>query len=236
MSWVVTCSLFVLCCVLGLMFFIFMPKPQVFFDSYLSELKHFSTVHDDITQELDNNPCDWPVIPIYGRGTIYNNNYPVIYNLLRSVPNVRYAGIINIKPKFEQMREYGFDEVSNHTIRHFYTIKQSSHNKSGIWIDGEKRFFNEQEWILGDMAREHALFNKNKDSYTVVLFVDIDKPATYNIGRSPNDQINKDEVLKVFEKFDVNNAMQASDVEFVEEDFVEEELVEEELVEDNIVG
>ena len=45
---------------------------------------------------------------------------------------------------------------------YFYTIQESAGHKSGIWIDGEKRFFTEKEWICGDMSREHSLFNKDK--------------------------------------------------------------------------
>lgn len=199
MTWLLTVSLVIVFIVVGLMFFIFMPKPTVFFQPYTDATKLFVQEHDDIYLEIMNDDTTTPVIPIYGMGITRTFKYPKLYELLRSVPYVRYAGIINLKPQFEQIREYGFDNVTDHTIRHFYTIKQSGTNKSGIWIDGEKRFFSEKEWILGDMSREHSLFNKNKEDYTTVVFIDVDRHESIHPGRSPNSDIKKDEVLKVFE-------------------------------------
>jgi hypothetical protein len=176
-----------------------MPKPTVFFEPYTDTIKLFVQEHNNIVDELAPIDVNIPIIPIYGLGIVKSTKFPFLYDLMRAIPYVRYAGIINIKPKFEQCRVYGYDQVANHTIRHFYTVKQSAANKSGIWIDGEKRLFSEKEWILGDMSREHSLFNKSKDSYTTIIFIDIDRHTDILTGRSPNSDIKKDEVLKVFE-------------------------------------
>ena len=57
----------------------------------------------------------------------------------------------------------------------------------------------EKEWICGDMSREHSLFNKDKDRKTVVLFIDIDRHECIHEGRSPNSDIKKDEIIRMFE-------------------------------------
>jgi hypothetical protein len=204
MDWVFAVFIVILLIIISFIFLIFMPKPRVFFDPYTNATTIFPQFHDEISKEICAGNSDMPVIPIYGFGEIMSDEYPITYQLLRAMPYVRFAGIINIKQDFEQKREYGFDKVANHTIRYFYTIKQSATQKSGIWIDGEKRFFTEKEWICGDMSREHALFNKNKRQPTTVLFIDIDRHESINEGASPNKELDKDEVLKMFALVNVN--------------------------------
>lgn len=198
MHWLTATILVIILIIVGFGFFIFMPKPTVFFPPYTDTIQIFVQNHDDLKEEALQD-TKTPVIPIYGRGEIKSDAYPKIYECLKCMPYVRYAGIINIKPKFEQKPEYGYDIVANHTIRYFYTFKAAGANKSGIWIDGEKRFFTEKEWICGDMSREHRLFNKLKKTHSsTVLFVDIDRHQSIHEGRSPNTDASKDEVLKLF--------------------------------------
>lgn len=199
MNWAITIAIIIILLIAGFMLFFFMPKPQVFFNTYTDTIQVFKQLHDQIYKEVIDQNCDDPVIPIYGFGEIKSLNYPEIYQALRCMPYVRFAGIITIKPKFQQAKEYGFASVANHTVRYFYTLKESAGGRSGIWIDGEKRFFVEKEWICGDMSREHSLFNKDKERSTIVLFVDIDRHENIHEGRSPNLDIKKDEILKMFE-------------------------------------
>lgn len=180
------------------MLFFFMPKPKVFFTPYTNTINVFSQHHDQIKKEILSRQ-NGPVVPIYGFGEIISRDYPETYSLLRCVPYVRFAGIITLKPKFQQAAEYGYASVANHTIRYFYTIQESAGHKSGIWIDGEKRFFMEKEWICGDMSREHSLFNKDKERQSVVLFIDIDRHENIHEGRSPTMELNGDEIIKMFD-------------------------------------
>lgn len=200
MSWLFTIALVIVLLIAGFMLFIFMPKPIVFFSPYTDTIAVCKQNHDVICKEILDKNCLDPVIPIYGLGEIKSFDYPEVYKSLRCMPYVRNAGIITIKPKFQQTREYGFAPIANHTVRYFYTIKESAGHKSGIWIDGEKRFFMEKEWICGDMSREHSLFNRDKERSTVVLFVDIDRHESIHEGRSPNQDIKKDEIMKMFEE------------------------------------
>lgn len=199
MDWIYTIATVLALIIIVFILVIFMPKPKVFFDVDINETKNFEHKHDQIKKEIEDAKNNSPVIPIFGNGEIFETGYPVIYELLRSLPFVRYAGIINIKPKFEQVKQYGLNSNANNTVRYFYTISHSATQKSGIWVDGAKKFFYEKEWIVADMSREHSLFNKNKKSYTTVLFVDIDR-CNINPGNSPNNDVTKDEVLSVFHK------------------------------------
>lgn len=199
MELVFTVGLAIVLIIAGFMLFMFMPKPTVFFDPYTNTIGVFAPNHDKIVEEVNKYGTHDSIIPIYGFGEIKSQEFPVIYELVRSMPYVRNVGIINIKPKFQQAKEYGLDRVANHTIRYFYTIKESCGLKSGIWIDGARKFFTEKEWICGDMSREHSLFNKDRDQYTTVLFVDIDRHEKIHEGRSPNSNLEQDEILKMFD-------------------------------------
>ena len=206
MSLLITISIVIVLLIAGFMLFFFMPKPQVFFSPYTNTIAVFGMNHDVIKKEILQY-TDSPVIPIYGFGEIMSQNYPETYRLLRCMPYVRFAGVITLKPKFQQVKEYSYAAVADHTIRYFYTIKESGGHKSGIWVDGEKRFFSEKEWVCGDMSREHSLFNNDKESTSVVLFVDIDRHESIHVGSSPNLDLKKDEILKMFERGAVNTEL-----------------------------
>ena len=199
MNWIFTVATVLAFIIVVFILLIFMPKPKVFFDIYIEGTENFNKQHAQIEKEVKDVGDVSPVIPIFGNGAIVDTRFPVIYELLRSLPFVRYAGLINIKPKFEQVRQYGWDINSNNTIRYYYAITHSAAQKSGIWIDGQKKFFYSNEWIVGDISREHSLFNKNKKESTVVLFIDVDR-CDINKGNSPNSDVSKDEVLRVFYK------------------------------------
>jgi hypothetical protein len=194
MEWIMNISIAIAFIIVGFLLFVFMPKPQVFFDPYVEEIHILNDNFTDIKKEIDEFADLNPVIPIYGNGIVKDLRFKKLYELLRCIPHIRYVGLLNIKPKFEQKKQYGYARIADDTIRFFYTIKQSSALKSGIWVDGAKKFFKENEWICADVSREHSLFNKNKKNYSTVLFLDIDRIS--GKGNSPNLEI--DEILSVF--------------------------------------
>jgi hypothetical protein len=197
MHWLLTIAIVIVLIVLSFILFIFMPKAKVFFEPYKESIV-FSQNHDQLKKSLENIDTNCSVIPIYSDGEIINTNYPFLYELIRCLPDVKYAGILVLKPLFGQVKQYGYDKITDGTLRHFYCVKQSATQKSGIWVDGEKKFFSEKEWICGDMSRENSLFNKNKKNVSVIVFIDIERPSGINKGRSPNNDIDKDEILKHF--------------------------------------
>ncbi len=197
MDWVVTVGAVLAFIIVGFILLVFMPKPKVFFDPYIDEVKNFAIEHDAIKKEIEDAGNQSPVIPIFGNGEVFTDKYPVVYELARSLPFVRYLGIINIKPKFDQVKQYGWANNSDNTIRYYYTVNHSAARKSGLWVDGAKKFFYEKDWVVADVSREHSLFNKNKHKYTTLIFIDIDR-VDIKKGNSPNTDVTKDEVLKIF--------------------------------------
>lgn len=199
MEWLIALSSIIVLIVITFVFLFFMPKPVVFFtpDQYIMNvLQSNKEIIESETKKANKQVNS--VIPIYGLNKIHSYDYPEIYNILLSIPYLKTAGILNLKPEFQSNRIYGFNEVANNSIRYFYTIEESACYKSGIWIDGEKKFFIRNECICGDMSREHALFNNDKLSYTTVLFIDIDRPEEIHKGNSPNTDITKDEIINLF--------------------------------------
>jgi hypothetical protein len=171
------------------------PAPVVFMEPYI-DVSNINNKFDDIKKEIQTVNDMKPVIPIYGFDKIKDFRFPVIYNAIKKLPNVINIGIINLKPKFEQIRQYGYAPVANNTIRYFLPVEVAATNKSGIWIDGFKKFFNENKWICADISREHSLFNKYKYGTCTVLFIDILRES--GMGTSKNDNIVLDEVLLMF--------------------------------------
>lgn len=200
MNWIMTISIFIVLLIVFFAFMFFMPKPKVFFDADIKELQYIIQWHDQVVAEVaKNNKMDSAVIPIYSKGNIHDTRFPMLYTALSLIPNIQYMGLINIKEDFSQKKKYGYNKITDSTLRYFYTLTASGTRKSGIWIDGERKFFNEKEWIVADMSRENSLFNKDKYSSTTVVFLDIIRPEWIGNGASPNTDINKDDIAKMFE-------------------------------------
>ena len=112
MHWLLTIAIVIVLIVISFVLFIFMPKARVFFDT-LKEGNIFFQNQEELKKSLANVEIDTPVIPIYADGVILNNEYPFLYQLLQCLPEVRYAGILVLKPKFNQIPQYGYNEKAN---------------------------------------------------------------------------------------------------------------------------
>lgn len=197
MNWFYAVCIVLVLIVVGFMLFIFMPKPTVFFEPYTNCIEVFKDNHEKIKAEVLQD-IKTPIIPIYGFNEMKTNKYPETYKLLRCMPFVRFAGILNLRTKFNQASSYSYAPVANDTIRYFYTVDETGSNRAGVWIDGEKRFFEEKSWICGDMSREHSLFNNDKYKSCSVLFIDIDRHESINKGSSKNNVLSSDEIIAQF--------------------------------------
>lgn len=188
MDYITGFAIIIILIVLGFIFFLFSPRPKLFYDPSFDN--PFISVSDQIANEVQINTED-PIIPIYRNGQIYNRQYPQTYEQLRQISNIYQAGIINLKPKFEQQPTYATSSYANYIIRYFYPI---SAQKSGIWVDGAKKFFKENEWLGADISREHSLFNKHKRATTQLIFIDVVRVSGH--GNSPNHE--SDDVIKSY--------------------------------------
>jgi hypothetical protein len=177
--------------------FVFLPRPGGF-SEVMFDLSPINDNFSEIKKEINDNKDSLPVIPIYGNKKIYDLRFKTLYNCLNSIKGVQYTyiGIINLKPKFGMKKNKGYSNNANIITRYFLCIDESGTKKSGIWIDGEKKFFSKSKWICADISREHSLFNRSKYDNSVILFVDI--VFRERIGSSDNDKIEKDEILKIF--------------------------------------
>jgi hypothetical protein len=126
------------------------------------------------------------------------SDFPTVMELTKGLKNVVLVGAIKVGKQFQQSKYCGYAAHSNTTLRYFYIIDSPGINRTGIWIDGEKRFFNENQWICGDVSKETSLFNKDKYNYAYLLFIDILRPETIKKGESSNMDIEKDEIAKCF--------------------------------------
>jgi hypothetical protein len=195
MYWVYKVAIIIILIVVGIMLFIFMPKVQVFFDITDPVFEYVAENHKKIYKEVKKQKNNNSVIPIFADNRIKNYNYPITYDIIRVIPNIYNFGIINIKANFEQNKQNGCSPMTDDTLRYFYCIKQSAARKSGIWIDGQIKFFQENDWVCGDVSRENSLFNKHKTDKTIILFIDIKRPDHIRKSKSINTDIIKDEIL-----------------------------------------
>jgi hypothetical protein len=195
MNWTYKLAIIIILIVVGIMLFIFMPKMQVFFDITDPVFDYVADHHKKIYKEIKKQNNSASVIPIYSNDKIKNYDYPILYDIVRVIPNIYNLGILNIKPVFEQNKQNGCSPITDDTLRYFYCIKQSAARKSGIWIDGQIKFFHENDWICADVSREHILFNKHKSDKTILLFIDIKRPDNIRRSKSINTDISKDEIL-----------------------------------------
>lgn len=194
---VIVLIILVVCCSL------FLPRAHVFYDMYfvnnVIDTTRFN--HNTIYKELTDEQKTPPVVPVFAAdkddlGKVYFTNCTNLLESLSSVDNLKYAGIINLKSDFEQKVQRGYAPNANKTLRYFLPLRCPCVNKSGIWVNGEKRFFHEGEWICADMSRDNSLFNKYRYENAIVLFMDIEKRPTPGI--SQNDKLDDDEILKCF--------------------------------------
>lgn len=206
MSWIFTVAVIIVLVIIAFLFVIIMPKPVVFFEPYV-DLHAFTDrlpdIQSEITKCIQTNRHVNPVVQLVSQGHSWDavQYYPLIYSLIYTLPGVEYAGVLYLRPKFNQKKQMSQGKNVNHTYRYFYAV-QTCVTKAGIWIDGEKRFFSEGKWICCDVSREHALFNKNKYERAVVLFVDIMRPETSPLGCASKKDNEQDDIMAAFQ----NNA------------------------------
>ena len=125
------------------------------------------------------------------------DKYPKLYERIRAIPLVHYAGLVILKPDFTEKTTHGYAPVANHTLRYFYPFKVSATRKCGITVDGQRKFFNEGVWVCADISREHSLFNQSLYENSIILFIDVSR-ENIPLGISTNNDILSDVILAAF--------------------------------------
>lgn len=135
---------------------------------------------------------------------ILTDKFPTVVNFINDTgKHITYAGIIVLQPKFFQVKHVGYAPNANSTLRYYYPICHSSVDRSGLWIDGEKKSFYKGTTICADVSYESSLFNACERRKTVLLFFDV---VTKKKGVSTNNIIEKDDIL-----FQFHNAQPIAD-------------------------
>ena len=125
------------------------------------------------------------------------DKYPKLYEQIRAIPLVHYAGLLVLKPDFTEKTTHGYAPVANNTLRYFYPFKVSATRKCGITVDGQRKFFNEGVWVCADVSREHSLYNQSLYENSIILFIDVSR-ENVPIGISTNNDILSDTILAAF--------------------------------------
>lgn len=161
------------------------PKNNYFYSNVYKELSIFTNT-ETYKKIQDETKDIVDTFPIYVDKKIVEENVkliPNLYELLRSVPDVRNIFITVLKTKTKTSRHQGSKELANYTLRCILPLKISAMKKSGVWLDGKTVFF-DQDWVIYDDSREHNLFNSHKFNKTTILVLDIDRPSYMPMGIS----------------------------------------------------
>ena len=180
MNYLVGCFIFVTLMVCTLIFIIVAPKHKYYFSpeiypflSNLNQVENFEQIKKECSDISDT-------IILYSNNTVENNiinKFTNTYNLLRTIPDVRNIFLTVLKPKTKTTRHKGSADLANWTLRCILPIEISHEKKTGVWVDGKNKFYEENQWIIYDNSRENNTFNTNKLKKTVLLVVDIDRPT-----------------------------------------------------------
>ena len=182
-------AIIVIIIVITFLLVIFLPKPKCYFDTkkickelLLLNESHMENLKKELIPLLDNETY----VHVYSDNTlaIDTKTISTSYDLFRSIPYVRNITLVKLDPKLDMNKSKGSSNLANHTIRCALALKCSGAQKSGIWVDGEMKFFTEAEWIIYDNSREHSIFNKHKRLHTYLLIIDIDRPDWLPLGIS----------------------------------------------------
>jgi hypothetical protein len=168
-------------------FLIVVPKHKYYFDSNiypdLSNLT-FDEAYNSIRKECE---LIQDTFIIYSNKQVNHDNIkqiPNIYSLLRTIPDIRNAFITVLKPKTKTTRHKGSADLANNTLRCVLPLEISGTKKTGVWVDGEKKFYTDKEWIVYDDSRENNSFNSERFNVTKILVIDIDRPKDIPFGVS----------------------------------------------------
>lgn len=171
---------------------IFMPTPNCFFSfesigESMDELNSdtFKKIVEEVHTTYDNNG----VRMLYQNGQLHKNmeSHPVLYDMLLTVPHLERAFLKHITKKTKSPKQKGSANTSNKSLRCILPIDIPAAKKSGIWVDGEKKFFSDGIWVIYDNSRESSYYNKHKRLDLYILVVDVSRPVSIPMGIAVDD-------------------------------------------------
>jgi hypothetical protein len=194
-NYIYTGALCIVLVIIGFFFFFFMPSSTVF---YNKQGPDWSGMYGVLLAEVINQSDH--IVPIYGHKPsgelVITDKFPLLYEKIREIPDVYYAGLINLKPEFVSATIHGYAPIANQTLRYFFPFRVSGTRKSGVVVDGQRKFFTEGIWICADVSRENSIFNNSLYDSCIILFIDVMRDIS--LGVSQNHDIRTDHILRAF--------------------------------------
>jgi hypothetical protein len=184
----------VLLIIVTLMLNILMPIPPCYFTVPDVNRKLYwlsdPSSHTDLDAELKASEYDEDGrVLLYVDGEVGPgaSTNPYTYDVLQKIDGVQQVFIQrvskNSRARTQPFRQGPIDPA-NHTLRCVLPISVSATKRSGIWVDGQKKFFTEKEWLIYDDSRKNQVFNNHRNNPTALLVVDIDRPSAVPRGIS----------------------------------------------------
>jgi hypothetical protein len=199
MDYLLSIAIVIVVVILTFMLLIFMPRPKVYFEpsETYPELTIFldNEYRENIVKEVEDlfksgniknhldDRCRYKIL--YDENTL--ESMEILHEVLMSIPCVKRAFIAEVKEKTELPQNKGSASTANATLRCLIPINIPAIKKSGIWGDGEKKFFFEDQILIYDHSRSHYIFNNHKYKKLLLLVIDIDRPESIPMGIAIDD-------------------------------------------------
>ena len=177
-----------------IMLMIFMPNATCFYSE--EEIGYeFGSIAKKEIFEYVSDKIDKTGFDSNGTQVLYQNGQPqpaaykheYLYETLNCIHGIQTAFLQEIPKKTTKKKQkyhQGSAPYANETIRCVLPMDVSGPKRSGIWVDGQQKFFNEGEWVFYDNSKISQVYNKHKRNSSYILVVDVTRPPSIPKGAS----------------------------------------------------
>jgi len=152
------------------------------------------------TNLYDVKKMSWTVFPFFGFGIWIHKNCrqcPVLFNIIKNIPNLRTASLSKLGPKTKLTPHQGWANLSNYVLRcHFGIIVPDN---CYIYVEDENCQQKDGEILVFDDSKTHSAENTNQKLDRIVLILDIERPKSVENGKSK--VTNTKELLEIIDYF-----------------------------------
>jgi len=141
--------------------------------------------------------CTWQIFPFYAFEFWVADNCqkaPLLTQFLKSLgPQLKLATLSKLSPGMKLKPHQGWGQHSNHVLRCHYGLRipvdalanaNSAASCCYVQVEQEKRFHNQDDWLVFDDSKEHLAANLSPDQERLVLIIDMERPAHIPPGTS----------------------------------------------------
>lgn len=199
---VYTIAIIIVLVIISVACFIFFPKGKNFFEveKIFPDLNCIKLNIEQIKEEvklISDNKAKLTPLVYFNKVSNHLNNAPNLYLFLTTIEGLRTAQLIKIDSEEETKKINGNAELSNQTLRAQFPILLAGSKKVGVWVDGETKFYRDNDWLIFDYSRENFNLNRHMAKHSIILSLDIRRPANISDGISKNN--NNDDIKHLLE-------------------------------------